>query len=97
MQTSNKVDRIHKAVAIMKLLSDPTRFRILSLLFHSPNGLCVYEVAEGVNISHSAAAHQLSKRQAHQIVESFREGQTMCYEIRDTQLTHNIKAVMDTL
>jgi len=81
MKTLHKEEKVTKAILAFKLLSDPTRYRILSMLFGEPEGLCVYEIAEGVNISHSAASHQLAKLEAHQIVESFREGQTVCYEI----------------
>lgn len=96
MKTLQKPEKITKAITVLKILSDPTRFRILSMLLDSPEGLCVYEIAEGVGISHSAASHQLAKLEAHGIVESFREGQTVCYELRDSELTDSLKEIMDT-
>lgn len=85
-----------KATTVFKLLSDPTRYKILSLLFDAKDGLCVYEIAEAVGISHSATSHQLAKLEARGIVLSFREGQTICYEIRKGELTDNLKHAMNT-
>lgn len=97
MRTTIKGDKITKAITALKILSDPTRFRILSLLSEAPEGLCVYEIAEGTNISHSAASHQLAKLEAHNVVESFREGQTVCYELHDSELTRSITRIMSAL
>jgi len=86
-----------KAITALKILADATRFHILELLFSSSDGLCVYEVAEAVAISHSAASHQLSKLEAHNIVESFKEGQMVCYKICNSELSNSIKKIMDTV
>ena len=88
------LEKVSKATTTFKILSDPTRFRILSLLFESKEELCVTDIAEMVNISHSAASHQLSKLEAHGIVSSYRDGQTMCYEVNDNELVDSLKRVM---
>ena len=88
------LEKVSKATTAFKILSDPTRFRILSLLFESKEELCVTDIAEMVNISHSAASHQLSKLEAHGIVSSYRDGQTMCYEVNDNELFDSLKRVM---
>jgi ArsR family transcriptional regulator len=79
---------------IFKILSDPTRLRILTLLLGEGKELCVYEIAEGVGISHSAASHQLSKLEAHNVVTSFREGQTICYEVAETEQAKKLISVI---
>lgn len=90
------LEKVSKATTAFKILSDPTRFRILSLLFGSVGELCVTDIAKTVNISHSAASHQLSKLEAHGIVSSYRDGQTVCYEVNDNELVNNLKRVMQT-
>lgn len=83
-----------KATTAFKILADPTRFKILCLLLKAKEGLCVYEVAEGMDISHSAASHQLTKLEARGIVKSYREGQTVCYEMCENTVTRNIQTLM---
>ena len=87
-------DNIVKTTTVFKLLSDPTRFKILCLLSRTKDGLCVNELADAVGISHSAASHQLSKLEARGIVASFREGQTVCYELQNNSFTQNLTRVM---
>ena len=90
------MEKVSKATTTFKILSDPTRFKILLLLFESEGELCVTDIAEKVKISHSAASHQLSKLEAHSIVSSYRDGQTVCYEVTDNELVYNLRRVMQT-
>ncbi len=85
-----------KATTVFKILADVTRFNILSLLYSS-EAMCVYEIAEAVGISHSAASHQLSKLEAHGVLKSFRDGQNVCYEVRKSELSDNIRRVMNAI
>ena len=80
-------EKIHKSTTVFKILSDPTRFKILCLLVKRKKGLCVHELAEAVDISHSAVSHQLDKLEAHNIVIFFREGQVVCYELKRNTIT----------
>ena len=88
------IHKIIQTTSAFKILSDPTRFRLLCLLYKSHDGMCVYELAEAAEISHSAASHQLSKLELKGVVESFREGQTICYKLRDSRFTKNLIHVM---
>lgn len=81
---------IKKAADVFKLLSDPTRLRIITLLIANKK-LCVNEIADLAGSSQSATSHQLAKLEASEIVVSFRMGQTMCYEIKNSNLTKEIK------
>lgn len=89
-------DNIIKTTTAFKILSDPTRFKILLLLARAKDGMCVYELADAVDISHSAVSHQLSKLEAHNVVESFREGQEVCYELQKNKFTKNMLSIMKT-
>ncbi len=88
------INKIAQVSSACKLLSDPTRLKILCLLFENRMGLCVNEIAEHVGISHSAASHQLTKLEARNIVTSFREGQMICYAISDNNETRNLEKVI---
>lgn len=88
------IEKVTHTTSAFRILSDPTRFRILCLLSQAEDGMCVYELADELSISHSAMSHQLSKLEMQGIVSAFREGQTVCYRLRDTTFTKNLIRVM---
>ena len=88
------VDRIVRTTSAFRLLSDPTRFKILCILSRAPNGMCVCEIAEAVGITHSAASHQLSRLEDKKIVKCFRHGQSACYELTNTLFVKDLITVM---
>jgi len=88
--------KIGDVTGAFKLLSDPTRFKIICALIKERGGMCVYELADAVGVSHSAASHQLSKLEANSVVESYREGQSVCYSLCDTPFVENLKSVIVT-
>jgi len=88
------LDKILQVSTAFKLLSDPTRLKILCLLFDNHEGLCVYEIAEYVGVSQSAASHQLAKLEAHGIVSSYRDGQMICYAIIDNSEAKNLEKMV---
>ena len=88
------LSKIVQVSGAFKLLSDPTRLKILCLLFDNREGLCVNEIAEYVGISQSAASHQLSKLEARGVLSSFRDGQMICYAILENEDTKNLEKVV---
>ena len=86
-----------KASAVFKLLADPTRLKIIQLLFGSKKEWCVYEIAEAVEMSQSATSHQLAKLEAHEIVCSYRDGQNICYELKNSPMTKSIKRILESI
>ena len=86
--------KIVEVASAFRLLSDPTRCKIVCLLIKNAEGMCVYELAEAVSVSHSAASHQLSKLEDKGVVECHRIGQQMCYKLLDTPFTKNLKQVI---
>lgn len=91
-----KQEKISQIISIFKLLSDPTRVKIISLLTKGEEK-CVKEIAEVVDISHSAASHQLSKLEDRGIVTSFRMGQTICYQISNSSSVKKIEKIISIL
>ena len=94
IKKTNSIAQIIQISTSFKILSDPTRLNILCLLFDNRDGLCVSDIADSVNVSQSAASHQLSKLEARGVLESFRDGQTICYCIAKNDLTENLERVM---
>ena len=98
MTTKTQIKEIRNNVVeisnILKLLADPTRLNILCTLFESSEDMCVYEIAEAIGVSQSAASHQLAKLEAYKVVESFRDGQRICYAIQDNPTTEKIEKVI---
>ena len=71
-----------------KALSDPTRIRILHLLFHGEHS--VNEIAEKLGLLQSTVSHQLRFLKNLRLVKFRREGTTLFY-------THDDEHVMDIL
>lgn len=88
------VDPLTQAAEIAKLLSDPTRLKILQTLFNATGDMCVYEISEAVGSSQSATSHQLAKLEACKVVVCYREGQKMCYEVTDEPIVDQVKKAL---
>ncbi len=87
-------ENIIKTTNTFKLLSSPTRLKILKTLFRSKDEMCVNEIAESVGMSQSAVSHQLAKLEAMDIVFCERKGKTMCYQIKKSLVTDKIKKMI---
>ena len=90
-----KQDDVVKSANIFKLISDPTRLKILKILFTSKGNFCVNDISKRAGTSHSATSHQLAKLEARGIVSSFRTGRTICYKINQGSLTNNLKKAIN--
>lgn len=66
---------------IFKVLSDPTRIRILALLAHEE--MCVGCIAEALNMTHSAISHQLRLLRSSNLVKFTKEGKEVIYSLDD--------------
>ena len=66
---------------IFKVLSDPTRIRILALLAH--NEMCVSCIAESLGMTHSAISHQLRQLRHAQLVKFSKSGKEVIYSLDD--------------
>jgi ArsR family transcriptional regulator len=75
---------IDKAAELLRLLGDPTRLEIVRSLARKREGMAVYEVAEALGLSHSAASHQLGNLDAHGLAVGIREGQHIRYVLKET-------------
>ncbi|MHC5227464.1 ArsR/SmtB family transcription factor [Enterococcus sp. LJL99] len=76
-----EIDEILKVSQLYKVLSDPTRLRILILL--KTNELNVSSISEQLDMEQSAVSHQLKLLRENHVVKSRREGKTIFYSLDD--------------
>ena len=66
---------ILRKTSILKILADPSRYKILELLINSNGKLCVGDIAEQSSNSPSAVSHQLAKLESAGLIKPLRNGQ----------------------
>ncbi len=69
----------------LKLLSDPTRFRVLSAL--AIEELCVCDLAAIAGVNESTMSHQLRLLRAHDLVAFRKQGRMAYYRLTDDSVT----------
>jgi ArsR family transcriptional regulator, lead/cadmium/zinc/bismuth-responsive transcriptional repressor len=69
---------------LLKMMSDPTRLKILHALFM--HELCVCDMQACLNMSQSALSHQLSNLKLARLVTSRREGKNIYYSLNDDHI-----------
>lgn len=67
--------------AFYKVIGDKTRVKILYTLIDGE--LCVQEIADKLEMTHSAISHQLAKLKKYRLIKSRREGKEMYYSLDD--------------
>lgn len=69
---------------LFKMFADPTRLKILSLLFKEE--LCVCDIAVLLEMTHSAVSHQLSVLRQNRIIKHRRNGKNIYYTLDDAHI-----------
>lgn len=75
---------IQPMAEIFKVLSDPTRIRILSLLAHGE--MCVTCIADALEMTHSAISHQLRLLRTANLVKFTKDGKEVIYSLDDAHV-----------
>ncbi|WP_088051949.1 ArsR/SmtB family transcription factor [Virgibacillus dakarensis] len=76
-----------------KALCDPTRIRILNLLFHKEYS--VNEIAENLHLRQSTVSHQLRFLKNLRLVKYRRAGTTMFYSHDDEHVMNMLRQTID--
>jgi len=84
---------VEEATTLLKVIADPTRFRILSAL--NVEELCVCDLSVVVGISESAVSHQLRLLRAHRLVTFRKEGRIAYYRLLDQHINGLISGAVD--
>lgn len=69
---------------LFKMFSDPSRLKILSMLFQ--NELCVCDIVCLLEMSQSAVSHQLSILRSHRLIKYRRDGKNIFYSMDDEHI-----------
>lgn len=93
----NQIDLDEETLFIVsqtfKALSDPTRIRILHLLFHDEYS--VNEIAEKLHLKQTTVSHQLRFLKNLRLVKFRREGTSLYYSHDDEHVMNTLKETID--
>ena len=72
---------LYELADLFKVFGDSTRIKILYVLFE--NEMCVYDIANILNMTQSAISHQLRVLKQNRLVRFRKEGKTVLYTLAD--------------
>lgn len=82
-----------EAASFLKLLSNPSRLRILCALV--PGDQCVGELESMLGASQSYVSGQLARMRAEGLVAGIRDGRSVRYRLNDERLTPILEALYE--
>ena len=85
-------DVVNELSEVFKVFGDATRIRILWALFD--NEVCVYDIAQSLNMTQSAISHQLRVLKQARLVKARRDGKNTFYSLDDDHVKRIIEQVM---
>lgn len=77
-------EKFHELGTLFKMFSDPTRLKILSLLFKEE--LCVCDISVLLEMTQSAVSHQLSVLRQNRLIKYRRSGKNVYYSLDDEHI-----------
>ena len=86
-------ESLYDLAELFKVFGDSTRIRILYALFESE--LCVYDIAQVLNMTQSAISHQLRVLKQARLVRNRRDGKQIYYFLADDHVRTIIGQGMD--
>ena len=86
-------ERLYDLAELFKVFGDSTRIRILYALFESE--LCVFDIAQLLNMTPSAISHQLRVLKQARLVRNRRDGKQIYYFLADDHVRTIIGQGMD--
>ncbi len=86
-------EKFLRVAELFKVMSDPTRVKILSCLLKHPLGVC--DIANLLGASHSAISHQLRVLRYSHLVKYRRRGRKVIYSIGDDHVRTLLAQAME--
>lgn len=83
----------NKMSAFLKILADPTRLKIATALLNDE--LCVCDIANIVDMEHSAVSHQMSVLRKANVVNTRRDGKVIYYSLSDEHVEQLVSMVYE--
>ncbi len=81
-------EQVYDLAELFKILGDPTRLKILSAI--QSKELCVYDIADTLEMTQSAISHQLRILKQARLVRYRRDGKTLFYTVSDEHVAEII-------
>lgn len=78
------IDTYNELGTLFKMFADPTRLKILSLLFQEE--LCVCDISCLLDMTQSAVSHQLSVLRNNRLIKYRRDGKNIYYSLDDEHI-----------
>lgn len=75
---------LYDVAELLKVFGDPTRIRIIFVLVQKE--MCVYEIANLLEMTQSAISHQLRVLKQARLVKARRSGKTIFYSLCDAHV-----------
>lgn len=82
-------DQAQDLAILFKMFADETRLKMMTYLFEDE--CCVCDLADNLNMTHSAVSHQLASLRLARIVKSEKRGKHVFY----TLLDEHVRAIYD--
>ncbi|MCK5780467.1 MAG: winged helix-turn-helix transcriptional regulator [Psychrilyobacter sp.] len=83
-----KSPNIEQTAKFFKILGDSTRFKIIFILLE--NEMCVCDIANTLNMSHSSISHQLKVLRENRVLKNRKEGKIVYYSLNDNHVKNII-------
>lgn len=87
------MEELDKMSRIFKMLSDPSRLRIIFALHDTE--MCVAHLCDTLGLEQSAVSHQLQNLKTARLVKSRKEGKNVFYSLDDAHVLHIIDQVLE--
>lgn len=91
------MDSVEELAEIFKILSDPTRLRLVQLLSEHKGSLCVNALAHCLGVSQSAVSQHLRVLRQAGLVQGQRQGAFVHYSLNEDGLEGYKDKVLQTL
>lgn len=85
LENSHSEDSLFEVAEFFKVLGDPTRIRIVRVLYENGE-LCVGDIVKLVDVTRTAVSHQLRILKDKRIVSSRKDGQMKYYHLDDADV-----------
>lgn len=93
MLTESKIPlsaELERKAQLLSIAGDTTRIRIFCFMYEHQEA-CVSDIASALDMSVAAISHHLQLMKEHDLFETQREGQTICYRLKKNNFTKLLK------
>ena len=87
--------KIEDVSSVHRVLGDLNRYKMLTLIYKSESGVCVQELADALEMTHSAVSHQLGSLFDMRIVSSKKIGRETLYSLTVSPLGTKVTQALE--